>query len=89
MVKDFVWGEIVAAQFYYSHSSKIANQRPLFGICPEWSAVQKLSMSTHILINAFLHNFFSREHYIGYNSTHNSGKKIFIKVKFLVLRFIH
>ena len=27
-------GEVVAAQFYYSYSSKIANQRPLFGIWP-------------------------------------------------------
>ena len=38
--------EIVAAQFYYSHSSKIANQRPLFGIWHAQSSVQKLSMST-------------------------------------------
>ena len=46
---------VVAAQFYYSHSSKIANQRPLFGIWPAQSSVQKLSMSTDKCISKTFH----------------------------------
>ena len=40
----------MAAQFYYSHSSKIANQRPLFGIRPEALDVHDITF----LIDDFL-----------------------------------